>query len=289
MHNELARTFFVWAVTLIGSFFLFHNCEAEAKVRPVKAYKTKSRVKIGKGKNEDVGLWIARSCVGEAGFSSGTTKECAAIAHIYLKREKLTQFNLYQVTRRYSAAIKKGPHQKREWVFHLSRDSKKPEHWPKHLSWQKHKPLWNDVLNQVDGVLKGEVKDPLPLADHYGGAMDRHRAHRYSWHKLKTPDFENMFWSTTCPKKKEKAIMKKKELLTADEAAELMGIASNTFRTYCRAGKFDTARKLRGTTWVIEKEEIDKLVSGEKEINFSGAWRVLETRKGYRKHVQATV
>ena len=203
IHSEPMKTFLTWTVTLVGAYCLFHSCEASASVRPVKA--SKARVIYGKGHGKDVALWLARSCVGEAGFSSGETGECSAILHVYRKRAKLTRFNLYQVVRRYSAAIKKGPHQKRDWVFHLNRKGTKPKNWG-NLKWKVYKPRWIEILNLCDQFLKNEIPDPLPHADHYGGKMDRHRADQWKWFRLKTPGYSNYFWSVNDPKKKEKSI-----------------------------------------------------------------------------------
>jgi len=192
----------IWTATFVIAVCLFKSCETKASVRVVKP--NKARVIYGKGHGKDVALWVARSCVGEAGFDSGESGECAAIAHIYRKRTKVTQFNLYQVTRRYSAAIKKGPHQKRKWVFYLCRDLKKPKYWSKGLHWPNYRDKWASILKLCDDFIAGKVLDPIPHADHYGGRMDRHRAKKWNWYKLDTPDFKNHFWSVTCPKRKEK-------------------------------------------------------------------------------------
>lgn len=149
----------------------------------------------------DVALWLARSCVGEAGFDSGSTGECAAIASVYRKRADVSRFNLYQVIRKYSAAVKPGPHQSRRWVFHLSRDLGKPKQWNTRLRWSNYRGKWEEVLSVCDDFVDGKVPDPVPLADHYGGWVDRWRARKAGWFKIKTP-FRNDFWSITDPRKK---------------------------------------------------------------------------------------
>lgn len=171
-----------------GFFFLLvsmHTCSSEASP----------------GKRPDVGLWLARSCAGEAGFDSGLTGECAAIMHLYLKRTKVSGFNMLKVVKKYSAAVKARPNHPRKWILKLSRDLKKPKGWNERTRWLAVRSLWMELLWYCDDFLAGKVPDPLPKADHYGGSPDRDRARRAGWFKLKT-DFRNDFWSITDPKKK---------------------------------------------------------------------------------------
>lgn len=150
---------------------------------------------------KDVGLWLARSCVGEAGFDAVRTGECAAILNIYKKRAAVTGLSIYKVVRRYSAAVKPGANHNRKWVLGLSRDLKKPAHWGKNLRWHVSRDLWGATLDHCDDFLAGKVPDPLPMADHYGGRMDRHLAMREGWHRLRT-NYRNEFWSVKNPKRK---------------------------------------------------------------------------------------
>lgn len=139
--------------------------------------------------SDDTALWIARSCVGEAGFASAETGECAAIAHIYLKRAPLCRKPVQWVARRYSAAIKSTG---KKWVRNLDRSGKRPLGWPKHLNWQGHLPKWAAVVSIADGVVNGRVSDPLPDALHYGGRMDKGIDLRY-FEIMKTT-FRNIFY-----------------------------------------------------------------------------------------------
>lgn len=166
-----------------GLLLTVHTCTAEA------------------GK-PDVGLWLARSCVGEAGFNSVHSGECAAILNIYLKRTKAINFSMYKVVRKYSAAVKNHTKHNRRWIFHMNRDLKKPQHWNDvSQRWSVVRSRWMEMLWLCDDFLAGKVPDPLPDADHYGDRSDADRARRAGWYRLKS-DYKNIFWSINDPKKK---------------------------------------------------------------------------------------
>jgi hypothetical protein len=123
----------------------------------------------------DDGLWAARSCVGEAGFQSWVTGECAAMVWIYKKRANINGLGFYKTMRMYSGAIKKHPGHSRPWVFGLNRDGTKPADWPERLDWTRYRNDWLQTLETADKAISGEIPDPLPGALHYGGYCDRHR------------------------------------------------------------------------------------------------------------------
>jgi hypothetical protein len=147
--------------------------------------------KPGHAEEPDTALWLARSCIGEAGFNAHQTGECAAIWHVYRKRSELTGWTVYRVARKYSAAIKPGK-QKNKWVLYLDRDGNRPKHWPA-AKWDLYRDDWMATLEHVEGFMKGEVSDPAPDAMHYGSTIDAHRAIRAGWKLIKTK-FRNQFW-----------------------------------------------------------------------------------------------
>jgi len=143
----------------------------------------------------DVGLVLAKSCVGEAGFQSVETGECAAIMHIYRKRAVTGSMeSLYRTARKYSAAVKHRDDHPNRWVLGLNRALKKPRGWSGKLSWERHRPFWERALNHADAFLAGKVEDPAPTALHYGGRMDRYRLSPRVWRRMKDLDFLNIFY-----------------------------------------------------------------------------------------------
>ena len=137
-------------------------------------------------------LWLARSCVGEAGWDSVETGECAAILHIYKKRGELNGKGTLWTAKKYSAAIKPGRHHRNTWVRYLD-GTRKPKHWPANLKWERYSEKWNRAYWYAVDFLNGEVEDPLPDAMHYGSRIDAHRVPS-SWKRIKAP-FRNWFWS----------------------------------------------------------------------------------------------
>jgi hypothetical protein len=142
---------------------------------------------------KDIGLWLARSCIGEAGWRSAKTGECAAIAHVYKKRQRFNKLDYYKTMRLYSSALKKKKRNANRWVRHLSRDLEQPKGWPKTVSWKRYKPRWVEALEVADAFLLGDVKDPLPRALHYGCHADAYRAKNAGWIEMKT-GFRNFFY-----------------------------------------------------------------------------------------------
>lgn len=137
--------------------------------------------------------WLARSCVGEAGWDAADSGECDAIMHVYGKRARLLGWPVERVARRYSAAIKPGAHS-RAWVFGLDRSGVKPRGWPRHLRWSAHRERWERTLARADLFLAGRVPDPVPAAEHYGGRMDRHRLDRRVWVRIEGLPYANWFY-----------------------------------------------------------------------------------------------
>ena len=138
---------------------------------------------------------LAQSCVGEAGFESIDTGECAAILHIYRKRSEVLGWPIEKVVRRYSAAVKERGDHPNSWVLHLNDGGGKPHRWSSRLRWEYHRDRWMAVLNYARAFLRGEVDDPLPQAVHYGGRMDRHRLSMRVWTIIRDTGFLNTFYA----------------------------------------------------------------------------------------------
>lgn len=137
---------------------------------------------------KDTAVLLAQSCVGEAGFKSWETGECAAIAHIYRKRSMLSGAPLRNMVRSYSSAVKPG--NGKPWILQLDRKGTRPEYF--RGDWGKYKDDWKSTLGLMDAFLRGDIPDPLPEALHYGGKMDTGLNLRY-WQPLAS-SFRNIFY-----------------------------------------------------------------------------------------------
>jgi hypothetical protein len=114
--------------------------------------------------------------------------------HVYKKRAKLSRAKtLYDIARKYSAAIKRRDDHPNPWVLYLDRAGTKPKHWHPRLSWKHHLIWWELMLEHVDDFLAGKVKDPLPSAMHYGGRMDKYRLSAAAWRRISAP-YLNIFY-----------------------------------------------------------------------------------------------
>lgn len=61
------------------------------------------------------------------------------------------------------------------------------------------------------------------------------------------------------------------EYIGTTAAAAILHISIPTMNLYCRAGKFKTAEKIRGTVWRVAKSEIEAIEKGDSDVDFSGA------------------
>jgi hypothetical protein len=153
--------------------------------------------------DRDTKIWLARSCVGEAGFGVVTDNkishdECMAIAWVYATRAKQTGWRLQKVIRRYSAAIKRHSTHQRPWLMELNAQAHRPPSFPNTLNWRYHRKLWKDKLAWLDRWARGHVANPVPNANHYGGDMDAYRVESiYRWKRLPAPKhFKNRFYTS---------------------------------------------------------------------------------------------
>jgi len=142
--------------------------------------------------NSETKLWLGRSCAGEAGIHAHD--ECMGIAWVYATRAQETGMSLLKLIKKYSAAVK--PHEKhrRPWLFELTLDGCKPEHFPRGLKWRVHRYYWMNMLKKLDQWARGEIENPVPCANHFGGAMDTPHV---QWIRIRTPlskAFKNRFY-----------------------------------------------------------------------------------------------
>jgi hypothetical protein len=159
-------------LTLILMIVLFQCCTAKA---------------------EDTAIWLARSCIGEAGWDSAESGECAAIMHIYRKRAIIRDDTIVSTAKAYSAAIKQRYNRHNPWIMHLSRELTKPAQWPTTASWGQYRERWKLALDLADNFLLGIVEDTCPSAVHYGSRIDRARAINAGWKQVRC-GFRNQFW-----------------------------------------------------------------------------------------------
>ena len=138
----------------------------------------------------DTALWLARSCVGEAGWDSFESGECAAIAHVYHKRSyHFPGRNYFRAMMDYSAAIRVG----RPWIRNLNRKGNRPHLLEGQIYWGKHRKLWKQTLDFADRFFRGQIPDPCPECLHFGGNMDVKRMDETIWEPVEL-GFRNTFW-----------------------------------------------------------------------------------------------
>ena len=121
-------------------------------------------------------LLLAQSCVGEAGFDSSQTGECAAIGWVYVKRVAQMRrrghtIDLAEMIRRYSQPIR---HRRRLWLVTLNVAANQPRGWPRRWPpWETHyRERWVNMLAMVDRWAAGEEPNVCPSATHFGATTD---------------------------------------------------------------------------------------------------------------------
>jgi len=169
---------------------LAQDKDAEATLnRPVPANQWSPKIRV----------LLGRSCVGEAGWYSGETQECAMLGNIYAKQAKQQSVYFATAMLKYSYAIKADfGIVKHPWLDGLHANGKRPRNWPRNLRWSVHRPLWKQILDTIDSWYRGEIPNPIPDADHFGGGMDVPRAElREKWKRLCAPrNFRNRYYDS---------------------------------------------------------------------------------------------
>ncbi len=116
---------------------------------------------------------LARSCVAEAGFDSGSNGECAAIAFVYARRfhqmRRAGRYMTYsQLVWQYSAPLRLNV---RPWVNQLDGDDR-PRSMPRRWPWDLLLPKWQRLQDMVQRWAEGEIENPCPGANHFGSVQD---------------------------------------------------------------------------------------------------------------------
>jgi|TARA_Y100000310_G_C20284851_1_gene624370 hypothetical protein len=170
------------AITTIVIVLLAYMAHANANDRPV------SHI------DQTTAVLLARSCVGESGWNSYATGECAAILWVYARRAKIVGTSLRAMAKRYSSALKRHNKHMRPWLFELEASAKRPKSWPRGLWWvtpentkePSKRDHWKSILALVESWSLGKVANPIPEAIHYGGVVDRGRARANGMKKIAT-------------------------------------------------------------------------------------------------------
>lgn len=120
----------------------------------------------------DAALWNARVCVGEIGWRA-PLEACSAMVWVHAKRAAGSRATVATLARRYSRAVRRPPW-RRAWVAQLRATGPAPVTWPPHLveAWPRYRARFAEIFAHVESVLRGDVPDPCPDVDHYGGPMD---------------------------------------------------------------------------------------------------------------------
>lgn len=139
---------------------------------------------------------LARVCAAEAGWDT-RTGDCAAIVHLLRRRAQRHEIRVATMARLYSSRhFDRERLDRRRWIAGLRLDGRRPGGWPGRLPWSRYRAAWRQVIAHVRAVLRGEVGDPCPGADHWGGPMDDWRARAAGWARVEcSSSTRNRFWN----------------------------------------------------------------------------------------------
>jgi len=144
--------------------------------------------------DRDAVLTGARLCVGETGFRDHET--CAAMIGVIARRAARRDVCFSRMATLYSRALR-SPQPGRRWVPLLHDAPEPPQFWAG-ASWGFYRPQFAAMIAHVRSVLAGDVGDPCPSAEHFGGHMDSHRM-RSGWVRvcddIDTTRPVQQFWS----------------------------------------------------------------------------------------------
>lgn len=140
---------------------------------------------------------LARVSVGEAGWDP-STGDAAAITHVLKRRAERRGVSVSRMARWYSTGHFDASRHRRRWVAGLTASATRPPGWPSGLPWRDgYRQRWLAMVDHVEAVLRGDVPNPCPGADHWGApyGIDMERARRAGWHRVQcTTQTLNVFW-----------------------------------------------------------------------------------------------
>jgi len=114
---------------------------------------------------------LARIAAGEAGLQTQTS-DMAGVHAVLLDRAKRQGWSYRTAARMYASKhFDRGRTDRRRWVAWLRRDLRRPEGWPRHLSWSAHRQTWGDMLVLAGQYVRGEL-EPCQGAQHWGSRAD---------------------------------------------------------------------------------------------------------------------
>lgn len=153
---------------------------------------------------------LATVCASELAFR-GSVEECAAIAGVLERRATRFEMAFSAFARVYAAsAFDTDRRDERGYLAHLRLDGREPAQWPttivladgrvvRHAPWRHYQRDWLGLVEAARSILRGELIDPCPDADHWGqaieGSVDMQRAERAGWERVcGDRGFRNAFW-----------------------------------------------------------------------------------------------
>lgn len=139
---------------------------------------------------------LARVCIAEAGWRVMHTGECAAIYDVVRSRAKARGVSEERALFDYAANHFDEERSSRPWVAQLTATAERPDAWPPGLAWPRYQRRWLWTIRHARKVLRGEVASPcIGPVDHWGGAMDDHRAERVGLERVRCDSgVRNHFW-----------------------------------------------------------------------------------------------
>lgn len=142
----------------------------------------------------DRALDLARVSAGEAGLQT-SSPDMGAIHYVLQDRARRMGVSYRVAARRYATRhFDRGRTDRRRWVAWLRRDGRRPEGWPRHLSWETHRDTWRDMLALAGQYVAGDL-EPACRAHLWGDRHgDRRRALRLGLERVECGGARNLFW-----------------------------------------------------------------------------------------------
>ncbi|MCH6551212.1 MAG: hypothetical protein IH804_04265 [Planctomycetes bacterium] len=125
-------------------------------------------------------LLLAQTCVAEITFPK-TTVECVAMWEINANNAVRKGIDIVEQTHAFNAYWRiESRRRARPWVQGLTLEGARPEGWPPHLNWERHRGRWLQIVARarrfVDEFPRGKHRRVCHGADDYGGDPDDGKA-----------------------------------------------------------------------------------------------------------------
>ena len=139
-------------------------------------------------------LALSRIVASEAGFTP--SDDAAAIIAVIYDRAERMGIEPIDAARAYAPqSFNRMRHDRRRWVAHLALSGARPDGWPAHMSWERHRDEWLGLVSRVTEILKHPGESNCSEVPNHWSAPSFMRPYRLGWIRVDCGNVRNASWA----------------------------------------------------------------------------------------------